>query len=96
MAQRGFSHDDVLFIYQHAKREHFNGAIQYFMMRKRIPSHLLADDSIGRLIGVRVVVCPCNQCVITVFREDRKREYRDYAPDRGRDDHCQCCGRKIA
>lgn len=92
MAERGFSREDVDNIKQYGKREHRHGAIHYWMQKKRIPDERQADNTWSRLNGVRVVICTCDQCVITVYREDRKRMHRKYAPDHQY--KCAVCGRQ--
>ena len=96
LSERNFSVEDVTFVVDHGKREYRNGAVHYWMQDRKIPDELRADNKYRRLGNTRVILCVCQQLVITMYRDTRKEKYHDYCPDGPRNIGCYCCNRSVA
>ncbi len=66
-SQRNFSEENVRYILRHGKRVHRAGAIFYQMRNKDLPKADRSDEQKCKLVGSEVVVCRCQQVVLTVY-----------------------------
>jgi hypothetical protein len=82
--ERGFTQDEIDFILAHARRERRTGVI-FCQMRDKDMPRLEGSNRYHRLRGVTVILCGCEQFVLTVyknpqaFKKDRcKAKYNAY------------------
>jgi hypothetical protein len=82
--ERGFTQDEIDFILLHARRERRTGVIFCQMRDKDMPS-LAGNNRYQRLRGVTVILCGCEQFVLTVYKnpeafkkDRRKSKYNAY------------------
>ena len=98
-ASRHFSADEITFICRYGYRLHNAGVIFCQMRRDHFPSDESLARSYWRLSDVTVVLCPCGECVITVyknsaaFKKDRKKAKYDRQGKR-LEYCCPYCGEK--
>lgn len=83
--ERGFTQDEIDFILANARRERRTGVIFCQMRDKDMPK-MAANDPFQRLRGVTVILCACENYVLTIyknpqaFKKDRcKAKYNAYA-----------------
>lgn len=92
--QRNFSYDDLLFIVQNGNRTHNAGAIFYTLLNKNIPRTYRSQEAICKLEGTVVVVCRCNQVIMTVYRARdlrRNRRKSKYSKSHAQRQQCPFC-----
>jgi hypothetical protein len=79
--QRNFSEESVRYILRHGTRVHSAGAIFYQMRKKDLPKADRSDEQKCKLVGSEVVVCRCQQVILTVYhardlgKSRRKQKY---------------------
>ena len=91
-AQRNLSNEDILFILTYGEREHRAGVIFCQLHRKNIPTETPGNHRHRQLVGTTVVLCRCDNYVVTLYREG-KAFHRDSRKARfnRNDTQPQCC-----
>ena len=68
---RNLSQEDIDFIVKYGHREKRAGVIFRQLRRKDIPDDKQIQRQYERLIGATVVLCKCNDRIITMYRDER-------------------------
>lgn len=67
-AQRNIKGRDIDIIASYGREISCGGAIHIFLAAKDLPSDLLADDSVSKLVGTTAVLANDDFSVITIYR----------------------------